>query len=51
MAWHPNGFVMLTGGSDNQVKTWDIRMRRLIYTIPAHRSNVSGIALDPEVRL
>uniref|UniRef100_A0A914PIW5 Uncharacterized protein n=1 Tax=Panagrolaimus davidi TaxID=227884 RepID=A0A914PIW5_9BILA len=36
-----DGFHMATGSADNSSKIWDIRMRRCIYTIPAHESLVS----------
>lgn len=38
---------MVTGSADNTVKVWDIRMRRNIYTIPAHNNLVSRAQIDP----
>lgn len=40
-------YTMVTGSADNTCKVWDIRMRRCVYTIPAHQNLVSRIRLDP----
>jgi U4/U6 small nuclear ribonucleoprotein PRP4 len=38
---------MVTGSADNTCKIWDVRMRRQIYTIPAHQNLVSRVKIDP----
>ncbi len=40
-------YTMVTGSADNSCKVWDIRMRRCVYTIPAHQNLVSRVRLDP----
>lgn len=37
---------MATGSADNSIKLWDLRMRRCIYTIPAHKSLVSQVRFE-----
>lgn len=41
--WAPDGFTLATGGEDNSVRIWDLRMRRCTYVIPAHQNLVTGV--------
>lgn len=42
----PNGYHMASGSIDNSCRLWDLRMRRCIYTLPAHQSTVSRVKFD-----
>eukprot|EP00879_Flechtneria_rotunda_P022554 GHRR01023811.1.p1 GENE.GHRR01023811.1~~GHRR01023811.1.p1 ORF type:complete len:210 (+),score=52.64 GHRR01023811.1:596-1225(+) len=44
----PDGVHVATGSDDHQVKVWDLRKRKAIYTIPAHTSLVSTVRWQPE---
>ena len=37
---------MVTGSADNTIKVWDLRMRKHVYTMPAHSSVVSKVKVD-----
>jgi WD40 repeat protein len=39
----PNGHTIATGSDDNTSVIWDLRGRRVAYTILAHSSLVSGV--------
>lgn len=39
-------YEMATGSGDNSCKIWDLRMRRCVYTMPAHQSLVSRLKFD-----
>jgi U4/U6 small nuclear ribonucleoprotein PRP4 len=42
--WSPaTGYQLATGSNDDSVKLWDLRMIRMLYSIPAHRSTVSDV--------
>jgi len=46
VGWSPNGYEMCTGSGDNTCKLWDLRMRRCLYTMPAHYSLVSRLKFE-----
>jgi U4/U6 small nuclear ribonucleoprotein PRP4 len=35
------------GGDDNTAKIWDLRQRKLLYTLPAHTSLISTVRWQP----
>lgn len=35
--------LLATGSADNTVKVWDLRMRKCMYTIPAHTKLISDV--------
>ncbi|KAI9628825.1 hypothetical protein KEM48_011362 [Puccinia striiformis f. sp. tritici PST-130] len=39
----PNGHQIATGSNDDNIRIWDIRTLKAIYTIPAHTSAVSDV--------
>ena len=39
----PNGYQVVSGSEDHSVRVWDLRMKRSLYTIPAHQSLVSQV--------
>ena len=43
IAFSPNGYQIATGAGDDTIRIWDMRSLQAVYTIPAHRSNVSDI--------
>lgn len=43
IAFSPNGYQIATGAGDDTIRIWDMRSLKALYTIPAHRSNVSDI--------
>ena len=43
IAFSPNGYQIATGAGDDTIRIWDMRSLRALYTIPAHRSNVSDV--------
>lgn len=43
LAFSPNGHQIATGAGDDTIRIWDMRSLKSLYTIPAHRSNVSDI--------
>lgn len=48
----PTGYHIATGGDDNTIKFWDLRMRgKNITTIPAHTKLISDIKFDESSRL
>ena len=43
ISFSPNGYQIATGAGDDTIRIWDMRSLKSLYTIPAHRSNVSDI--------
>ena len=43
IAFSPNGYQIATGAGDDTIRIWDMRSLKALYTIPAHRSNVSDV--------
>lgn len=43
IAFSPNGYQIATGAGDDMIRIWDMRSLKSLYSIPAHRSNVSDI--------
>lgn len=42
-----DGYHVATGSEDNSVKIWDLRQRKCMYTIPAHKNLVSKVKFQP----
>eukprot|EP01032_Pedospumella_encystans_P020481 gene20481-23264_t len=47
MGLSANGFHAATSSLDNTVKIWDLRRRRVGYTLPAHTNIVSEVRYSP----
>lgn len=45
--FHPDGTCLAASGSDNKIKIWDIRSKRLIQHYDAHGDSVTSIAFHP----
>ncbi|TDL23600.1 U4/U6 snRNP-specific spliceosomal protein [Rickenella mellea] len=43
LSFSPNGYQIATGAGDDTIRIWDLRSLKALYTIPAHRSNVSDV--------
>lgn len=39
---HPDGMLLMTGGSDSVVRIWDIRSQENVMSFPGHKGAVSG---------
>jgi len=39
----PNCYQIATGSDDNTIKTWDLRKKGSLYTIPAHNKAISDL--------
>lgn len=39
---------LFTGGIDNDIKCWDIRMNKLLYALQGHRDTITSISLSPD---
>ncbi|MEN2497941.1 MAG: hypothetical protein MHMPM18_002271 [Marteilia pararefringens] len=42
----PNGYRFATAGADNVVNCYDLRMKKLFSTLPAHSSNISCVKFE-----
>ncbi|KAF2859362.1 putative U5 snRNP complex subunit [Piedraia hortae CBS 480.64] len=42
------GHELYSGGIDNVVKVWDIRMQRVAYTLAGHADTVTSLAVSPD---
>jgi WD40 repeat protein len=38
--------IIATGGSDNTIKLWDLRIRKCMYTIPVHKRHVVDVSFN-----
>ncbi len=47
VSFSANGFHAATSSLDNTVKIWDLRRRRVGYTLPAHTNIVSEVRYSP----
>lgn len=47
LKFHPNGYQILSGGDDNQLKLWDLRKKGLVQPVAAHFKIISGIHFEP----
>ena len=43
----PSGYYLASGSEDHTVRVWDLRKKRSLYTIPAHKSLVSQVRARP----
>lgn len=48
MSFSPNGYHLASGGEDNLCRIWDLRMRKSLYTIPAHSNLISQVKFEPQ---
>lgn len=38
-----HSYQLATGSEDNTAKIWDMRQRKVLYTIPAHQNLITGL--------
>ena len=48
VAFHPQNNYLVTGGSDNTAKIWDVNTGELIYTLSGHNGEVSAVAYSQD---
>lgn len=37
-----------SGGIDNVIKTWDLRMNQIVYTLEGHTDTITGLSVSPD---
>ncbi|KAK0267677.1 hypothetical protein LTR35_016086 [Friedmanniomyces endolithicus] len=42
------GNELYSGGIDNAIKVWDLRMKRISYELPGHADTVTSLAISPD---
>jgi WD40 repeat protein len=47
-AFHPNGKLLASGGSDQTARLWDLATGKLLATFPGHASRVTNLAFSPD---
>lgn len=40
-------YHIATGADDHQIKIWDLRYRKELYTLPAHNNLISTVKFEP----
>jgi WD40 repeat protein len=40
-------YHLATGADDHQIKIWDLRYRKELYTLPAHNNLISTVKFEP----
>lgn len=40
-------YHIATGADDHQIKIWDLRHRKELYTLPAHSNLISSVKFEP----
>lgn len=48
VSFSPNGYLVATGSEDNFCRIWDLRTKRMLYSIPAHKSLISHVKFEPQ---
>lgn len=48
VSFSPNGYHLATGSEDNFCRIWDLRKRKNIYSIPAHKNLISQVKYEPQ---
>jgi serine/threonine protein kinase/WD40 repeat protein len=43
VAWHPDGNLLATGGSDSRIQIWDVNARRKLAVLEGHVEHVGGL--------
>ena len=42
------GNEVFSGGIDNEIKTWDMRMKKVLYTLTGHADTITSLAVSPD---
>ncbi|KAL7422589.1 hypothetical protein Q5752_003237 [Cryptotrichosporon argae] len=45
--WSADGNQCFVGGVDNEVKVWDLRTNKILYTLHGHTDTITSLALSP----
>ncbi|ORY32174.1 WD40-repeat-containing domain protein [Naematelia encephala] len=45
--WSTDGNQCFVGGVDNEIKVWDLRTTKVVYTLHGHTDTISSISLSP----
>jgi serine/threonine protein kinase/WD40 repeat protein len=43
VAWHPDGNLLATGGSDKRIQIWDVKAQRKVAVLEGHAQQVYGL--------
>ena len=41
VAWHPDGKLLATGGSDARIQIWDVRLKRTVVVLEGHSQQIN----------
>ena len=44
----PNGQTLISGGTDDTIKFWNLRTEKLLRSLDAYSDGVTSIAISPE---
>jgi len=47
VAWHPEGNLLATGGSDSRIQIWDVKSRRKVAVLEGHVQQVNVLSFHP----
>lgn len=42
------GNELYSGGIDNEIRVWDLRMKKLAYSLPGHADTITSLAVSPD---
>lgn len=48
VSFSPNGYHLATGSEDDFCRIWDLRKRKIVYSIPAHKNLISQVKFEPQ---
>lgn len=48
VAWSPNGTMLATGDSNNEVKIWDVKTATVTQTLTGHTGTINALAWSPD---